>query len=89
MGEEEASKHNGLIIGNTDTIRSFLRSASTDPHLSADLQLTASTLASQTTLPYKPLRALWFASPSQTRPKLSRLSMDPNSSSPAPNPERR
>ena len=73
MGEEEASKHNGLIIGNTDTIRSFLRSASTDPHLSADLQLTASTLASQTTLPYKPLRALWFASPSQTRPKLSRL----------------
>ncbi|CBI33868.3 hypothetical protein VitviT2T_002448 [Vitis vinifera] len=73
MGEEEASKHNGLIIGNTDTIRSFLRSASTDPHLSADLQLTASTLASQTTLPYKPLRALWVASPSQTRPKLSGL----------------
>lgn len=73
MSEEEASKHNGLIIGNTDAIKSFLRSASADPLLSPDLQRTASALASQTELPYKPLRALWFASPSETRPKISRL----------------
>ncbi|RVX14328.1 hypothetical protein CK203_017296 [Vitis vinifera] len=89
MGEEEASKHNGLIIGNTDTIRSFLRSASTDPHLSADLQLTASTLAPKQPFPTSPSEL--FGSPPHLRPGPSShaSSMDPNSSSPAPNPERR
>ncbi|XP_057977069.1 uncharacterized protein LOC131164117 [Malania oleifera] len=62
-----------LLIANNETIRSFLASASKDPSVSPDLQHDASHLASQPSVPYKPLRSLWFASSPSTRPRLPRL----------------
>ncbi|KAF8379390.1 hypothetical protein HHK36_028824 [Tetracentron sinense] len=63
----------GLIIANNETIRSFLRTASEDPNLNHELRRTASNLLSQTSIPYKLLREIWFASPSSTRPNLLHL----------------
>ncbi|KAA8522041.1 hypothetical protein F0562_012645 [Nyssa sinensis] len=63
----------GLIISNTDAIRLFLSRASEDSHLSEDLRQAASTLSSQPSVPYRPLRSIWFSSDSSTRPDLLRL----------------
>ncbi|XP_059642930.1 uncharacterized protein LOC132284818 [Cornus florida] len=63
----------GLIILNTETIRSFLTSASDDSYLSDDLRRTASSLSIQPSLPYKSIRSLWFASPPSSRPDLIQL----------------
>ncbi|KAL7176348.1 hypothetical protein ACSBR2_029813 [Camellia fascicularis] len=60
----------GLIISNTETIRSFLITASNDPLLSLDLRKTASDLSVQPSVPYKSLRSVWFASLPSTRPDL-------------------
>ncbi|THF97460.1 hypothetical protein TEA_029188 [Camellia sinensis var. sinensis] len=60
----------GLIITNTETIRSFLITASNDPLLSLDLRKTASDLSVQPSVPYKSLRSVWFASLPSTRPDL-------------------
>ncbi|KAF5942282.1 hypothetical protein HYC85_019924 [Camellia sinensis] len=60
----------GLIISNTETIRSFLITASNDPLLSLDLRKTASDLSVQPSMPYKSLRSVWFASLPSTRPDL-------------------
>ncbi|KAK9274456.1 hypothetical protein L1049_021703 [Liquidambar formosana] len=73
MISDDPSTSPGLIISNTEPIRSFLSSASHDPHLSQELQQTASNLSSQTTLPYKSIRTLWSASQCSTRPDLMRL----------------
>lgn len=74
MTKDEFGSHLcGLIITNSDTIRSFLSSASQNPDLSDELQQTASDLSSQSSIPYKALRNLWSASPSASRPKLLHL----------------
>ncbi|PRQ18811.1 putative ATPase, vacuolar ER assembly factor, Vma12 [Rosa chinensis] len=63
----------GLVISTTPPILSFLVSASTDPHLSKDLQQTASKLSSKSNVPYRAIRALWVASRASTRPQLVKL----------------
>ncbi|XP_042496000.1 uncharacterized protein LOC122075149 [Macadamia integrifolia] len=60
----------GLVISNNETIHSYLRSVSEDQSLSDDLRQTALNLLSKSSIPYKSLRLLWFASASATRPKL-------------------
>jgi len=69
----EARKPTGLVVSTTELIRSFLSTASKDPHLSPELQQIASDLLSQHNVPYKSLRALWFASRPTTRPTLIQL----------------
>jgi len=63
----------GLVISSTEGIRLFLSTASEDPHLSPELRQIASDLSSQGNVPYKLLRALWFASRTSTRPALIQL----------------
>lgn len=63
----------GLVISSTEGIRLFLSTASEDPHLSSELRQIASDLSSQGNVPYKSLRALWFASRPSTRPALIQL----------------
>ncbi|KAL0538115.1 hypothetical protein IC582_027114 [Cucumis melo] len=63
----------GLVLSHTEAIRSFLTSASIDSQLSDELRQIASDLASQRNIPYKLLRAIWFATESSTRPDLLRL----------------
>ncbi|XP_059440817.1 uncharacterized protein LOC132173361 [Corylus avellana] len=63
----------GLVISSTEGIRLFLSTASEDPHLSPELRQIASDLSSQCNVPYKSLRALWFASRPSTRPALIQL----------------
>ncbi|PKI45728.1 uncharacterized protein LOC116193304 [Punica granatum] len=63
----------GLVISATESIRSFLLSASRDPHLSEQLQELASDLRSLDNVPYKPLRSIWIASSPDVRPDLVRL----------------
>ncbi|KAL6176023.1 hypothetical protein ACLB2K_052659 [Fragaria x ananassa] len=63
----------GLVISTTEPILSFLISASTDPHLSKELQQTASKLSSKSNVPYRAIRALWVASRASTRPQLIHL----------------
>ncbi|KAM1787436.1 hypothetical protein ACFX11_037831 [Malus domestica] len=63
----------GLVVSTTEPILSFLTSASTDPHLSHELQQIASNLSSKPTVSYKSLRALWVASDASTRPHLAQL----------------
>ncbi|XP_010256404.1 PREDICTED: uncharacterized protein LOC104596808 [Nelumbo nucifera] len=70
---DETASSGGLVIANSETIRSFLRSASKDSNLTDELRKSASNLLSQTSVPYKSLRTIWFASPSSTRPKLLQL----------------
>lgn len=60
----------GLIISNTETIRSFLIQASKDVQLSPELKDDALNLSSQTNIPYKALRNIWVSSPHSTRPDL-------------------
>ncbi|KAG5540137.1 hypothetical protein RHGRI_020389 [Rhododendron griersonianum] len=64
---------NGLAISNSDSIRSFLTSASSDPLLPQDLRQSAADLSSHSSVPYKALRSIWFASKPDTRPELLRL----------------
>ncbi|KAF7138601.1 hypothetical protein RHSIM_Rhsim07G0128700 [Rhododendron simsii] len=64
---------NGLAISNSDSIRSFLTSASSDPLLPQDLRQSAADLSSHFSVPYKALRSIWFASKPDTRPELLRL----------------
>ncbi|CAK9173409.1 unnamed protein product [Ilex paraguariensis] len=61
------------MISNTEAIRSFLASASANPHLSQDLQQTAAELSSQSSVPYKSLRSLWSNSNLSTRPDIVAL----------------
>ncbi|EEF34723.1 uncharacterized protein LOC8289071 [Ricinus communis] len=63
----------GLTILLTEPIRSFLLSASKEPHLSQQLRDLASFLVSQHNVQYKSLRSIWIASPHSTRPDLIRL----------------
>ncbi|XP_058224393.1 uncharacterized protein LOC131333715 [Rhododendron vialii] len=64
---------NGLAISNSDLIRSFLTSASSDLLLPQDLRQSAADLSSYSSVPYKALRSIWFASKPDTRPELLRL----------------
>ncbi|KAF2290648.1 hypothetical protein GH714_014865 [Hevea brasiliensis] len=63
----------GLTVSPTEPIRSFLLSASKEPHLSHELRDLASTLISQNHIHYRSLRSIWIASDPSTRPELIRL----------------
>ncbi|KDP41139.1 hypothetical protein JCGZ_03630 [Jatropha curcas] len=63
----------GLIISTTEPIRSFLLSASKQPHLSQNLRALASTLLTQNNIHYKSLRSLWIACQPSNRPDLASL----------------
>lgn len=68
-----ANPTGGLLVSNTNYIRSFLSTASNDPLLPQDLRLTAVDLSSQSSVPYKALRSIWFSSKPDTRPELLSL----------------
>lgn len=68
----------GLVVANNDTIRSFLLSAAAarsggDGSLGTELRDLASSLSSQSSVPYRSLRAIWLAIPAAERPPLRRL----------------
>lgn len=73
MGSENLKKSPGLIISNTESIRSFLLSASKDHKLSEELQKQALNLSSLNNVPYKSVRELWLESQHSTRPDLIHL----------------
>lgn len=68
-----ANPTGGLLVSNTNYIRSFLSTASNDPLLPQDLRQTAVDLSSQSSVPYKALRSIWFSSKPDTRPELLSL----------------
>lgn len=68
-----ANPTGGLLVSNTNYIRSFLSTASNDPLLPQDLRQTAVDLSSQSSVPYKALRSVWFSSKPDTRPELLSL----------------
>ncbi|KAH7864707.1 hypothetical protein Vadar_032822 [Vaccinium darrowii] len=68
-----ANPTGGLLVSNTNYIRSFLSTASNDPLLPQDLRQTAADLSSQSSIPYKALRSIWFSSKPDTRPELLSL----------------
>ncbi|XP_022131249.1 uncharacterized protein LOC111004507 [Momordica charantia] len=70
MMTNDRTHPSGLVISYTEAIRSFLNSASKDLRLSEQLRQISSDLSSQDNVPYKPLRAIWVASESSTRPDL-------------------
>ncbi|KAJ4728661.1 ATPase, vacuolar ER assembly factor, Vma12 [Melia azedarach] len=73
MGSDFAQNSAGLIIFNSESIRSFLLSASEDPQLSPELQATASNLSSLSNVPYKSIRSIWVESNPSIRPDLFSL----------------
>uniref|UniRef100_A0A7N0U0N0 ATPase, vacuolar ER assembly factor, Vma12 n=1 Tax=Kalanchoe fedtschenkoi TaxID=63787 RepID=A0A7N0U0N0_KALFE len=73
MAGDAPTLQSGLALTNTDSIRSFLASASSDPSLSEDLQRTASQLSSQPSVSYRSIRDLWSASSPESRPDIGRL----------------
>ncbi|XP_044501498.1 uncharacterized protein LOC123222667 [Mangifera indica] len=73
MGSDNPHNSPGLNISSTQSIRSFLLSASKDPQLSPQLQQLALNLTSLSTLPYKSIRNIWLASSPSARPELLHL----------------
>lgn len=70
----EGGNDGGLVVNNNETLRSFLRSAADDhDHLTPELRHLALDLCSQSSIPYRSLRTVWFALPSGDRPALRRL----------------
>ncbi|KAL1087513.1 hypothetical protein V6Z11_D08G188400 [Gossypium hirsutum] len=63
----------GLVITVTESIRSFLLSASNDRRLSEELRELALTLSSAANAPYKQIRSIWMESVFDTRPGLISL----------------
>lgn len=63
----------GLVITVTESIRSFLLSASNDRRLSEELRELALTLSSAANAPYKQIRSIWMESAFDTRPELISL----------------
>ncbi|CAM8995167.1 unnamed protein product [Rhodiola kirilowii] len=61
----------GLALTNTESIRSFLVTASGDANVSEDLRQEASRLSSQPSVSYKSIREIW--STSSARPDLAQL----------------
>ncbi|KQJ97959.1 uncharacterized protein LOC100838611 [Brachypodium distachyon] len=66
----------GLVLAATDPIRSFLSSAAASADLAADLRDLASALASEPSVPYRSIRAIWCADSSPDRPPLRQLLRD-------------
>ncbi|KAL5865671.1 hypothetical protein ACOSQ3_003185 [Xanthoceras sorbifolium] len=73
MGSDDQKRSPGLVISNSESIRSFLVLASRDSQLSPELQEIAFNLYSLNNLPYKSIRNIWVASHPSTRPDLIRL----------------
>ncbi|XP_010919963.1 uncharacterized protein [Elaeis guineensis] len=64
----------GLVLGNNETIRSFLLSAAEErKHLTDELRELAASLSSRSSVPYGSLRSIWSALPPAGRPALRRL----------------
>ncbi|XP_015896872.3 uncharacterized protein LOC107430544 [Ziziphus jujuba] len=80
------SNPQGLVICVNDSIHSFLNSASRDPQLPQELKQIASELSSKPNVPYKFLRAIWFASNVSARPKLIQLLAGSDFVLPSPKP---
>ncbi|KAH7687435.1 ATPase vacuolar ER assembly factor Vma12 protein [Dioscorea alata] len=73
-GGVDGGDDGGLVVANNETLRSFLRSAADDhDYLTPELRRLASDLCSQSSIPYRSLRTVWFALPSVDRPALRRL----------------
>ncbi|KAH7573233.1 hypothetical protein JRO89_XS03G0095700 [Xanthoceras sorbifolium] len=73
MGSDDQKRSPGLVISNSESIRSFLVLASRDSQLSPELQEVAFNLSSLNNLPYKSIRNIWVASHPSTRADLIRL----------------
>ncbi|KAG0460611.1 hypothetical protein HPP92_020518 [Vanilla planifolia] len=67
----------GLVVKNNQNIRAFLLAASSEKkHLPGELQDIASDLALRSQVPYRSLRAVWSALPTDARPSISSLFSD-------------
>ncbi|XVF52334.1 hypothetical protein PTKIN_Ptkin05aG0010400 [Pterospermum kingtungense] len=73
MSSDGTQNQPGLVITVTDSIRSFLLSASNDPRLSQELRELALTLSSRTDAPYQQIRSIWVGSHADTKPRLLSL----------------
>ncbi|KAL5231178.1 hypothetical protein ABZP36_029954 [Zizania latifolia] len=62
-----------LVVATTDPLRSFLSAADASGDLSADLRDLASTLATQSAVPYRSIRDIWCAASPHARPPLRHL----------------
>ncbi|KAF0930826.1 hypothetical protein E2562_035403 [Oryza meyeriana var. granulata] len=63
----------GLVVAATDPLRSFLSSSAASQDLPADLRDLASSLASESAVPYRSLRDIWCAASPDARPPLRHL----------------
>ncbi|XP_021911484.1 uncharacterized protein LOC110825344 [Carica papaya] len=63
----------GLIISTTESIHSFLLSASKNLHLSQELKEIALDLSLQKSVPYQSIRAIWMGLHPSTRPELLQI----------------
>ncbi|GLT91236.1 hypothetical protein SLE2022_091340 [Rubroshorea leprosula] len=73
MNSGDQHSISGLAISVTEPIRSFLFSASKDPHLSQELRGVASNLSSQPHVLYKQIRNIWICTSAESRPDLLQL----------------
>ncbi|XVE65314.1 hypothetical protein DITRI_Ditri07aG0170900 [Diplodiscus trichospermus] len=73
MNSDDPQNQPGLVITVTESIRSFLLSASNDQNLSQELRELALTLSSRTSAPYKHIRSIWVGSNVETKPGLISL----------------
>ena len=73
MSSDDPQNQPGLVITVTESIRSFLLSASNDPRLSQELRELALSLSSRTNVPYKQIRSIWVGSDVDTKPGLISL----------------
>ncbi|KAL5781728.1 hypothetical protein ACOSP7_006757 [Xanthoceras sorbifolium] len=73
MGSDDQKRSPGLVISNSESIRSFLVLALRYSQLSPELQEIAFNLSSLNNLPYKSIRNIWVASHPSTRADLIRL----------------
>ncbi|CAM8911037.1 unnamed protein product [Rhodiola kirilowii] len=72
--DEAMTTQSRLALTNTESIRSFIVTASGDANLSEDLQQEASRLSSQPSVSYKSIREIWSTSSSSTAwPDLAQL----------------
>lgn len=86
MSSDDPPNQPGLVITVTESLRSFLLSASNDRRLPQELRELAFTLSSRTNAPYKQIRSIWIVSDVDTRPGLISLFSGSNFVFPSPKP---
>ncbi|KAL8150541.1 hypothetical protein V2J09_020349 [Rumex salicifolius] len=70
---EEFTSSGGLLLSNTEIIRSFFSDVAADDRLSQHHRDAAASLSSQPSVGYRSLRSIWSASDPSTRPPLFSL----------------